>query len=79
MRFLIINSDTGSITEEHNVKHLADKAISVLNTHEVKNDRVPIYYVQPTCVVCDSEDMTEDNFDPKVWKCTHCGNYTEMK
>ena len=79
MRYLIINSDTNSILEEHNIKHVADKACSAANKIEIKQDRVPIYFVQPTCAVCDSEDLTKEDIDSDDWVCNQCGHYTRMK
>lgn len=72
MRFLIINSDTNDIVEEHDVKHVADKGVNVLNDHEIKNDRAPVYFVQPTCPTCDSEDMYRPEFEDSTWVCPNC-------
>lgn len=79
MRFLVINSDTNNVVEEHNDKHLADKACSIVNTHEINHDRLPIYYVQPTCPNCNSDEM--ERVDPmrEDWLCLSCHYVLHLK
>lgn len=68
MRFLIVNSETNEIVEEHNVKHVADKHSFNLNSLE----DIPIYFVQPTCPQCDSEDMYRPELEDSTWVCSNC-------
>lgn len=79
MRFLIINSDTKEVVEEHNDWHHANDASRNLNQHEVMNDRVPIYYSQPTCPLCDSDEMGRTEMDGEAWKCHSCGGVLTLK
>lgn len=79
MRFLIINSDTKEVVEEHDDIHHAYDASWKLNQHKVMNDRVPIYYPQPTCPHCHSDEMERTQMDADTWKCHSCGGFLTLK
>lgn len=75
MRFLVVNSETGSIKEEHNDKHIADSHCKSLN----KDEDIPIFYVQPTCPACYSDNVTKPDLYDNVWVCEDCGHKMEFK
>ena len=79
MRFLIVNTDTNAVVEEHNEKHLAEKACFVLNTHEIDRHCIPIYLVQPTCPMCHSDEMQRTDFDSEDWLCLSCHYVLHLK
>lgn len=81
MRFLIINSDTGFIAEEHNDKRLAELASAKRNKEFVDMGDIVVYHVQPTCPQCDDDDVHRGHSDathtyPETdyWYCGSCSH-----
>lgn len=79
MRFLVVNSETGNIKEEHNDKHCADRACKVLNSEFIGFDGLPVYLVQPTCQACYSDDVSQPELFDNTWVCEDCGHRMEFK
>lgn len=42
-KYLVINTTTGKAIESHATEQRAEHAASVLNEHEVRNNRQPVY------------------------------------
>ena len=72
MRFLIVNTDDKTVVEEHDYMHRAESACATLNDHEIANDRVPCYLVQPTCPSCGSDDVERTDPIHNHWCCSDC-------
>ena len=71
MRFLIVRTCNGTVVEEHNDKHIADRICADLNSEET------LYQVQPTCPSCYSDDVT--NTVDTTWVCEDCGHKMRIK
>lgn len=66
--YLIINSDTKEIAQEHNSKHIAEQECVRLN----KNEELPVYYISPTCPQCYSEETVKLELEDNKWLCCNC-------